>query len=208
MKKRMIVMFCLTAMLFISCNTYASKKMATYNEVIKIGNTAYCGNTGIYKVNLKSGKVTVLRRNDHTDDVIFTHLSKKGSWIYFIDQSPSPIAPLRRVNIKTKKCETIGTKKTKIWGSYQEDMGVEKYVISGSKIYFSGIYSHNDRPFKKVMKLNGKGKKNTKEKITMKTKRSNAKGYELITKCPSGSNYFYTWLKTPKKKIFLGKSRL
>jgi hypothetical protein len=84
-----------------------------------------------------------------------------------------------------------------------EDMCVEKYVISGSKIYYSGGYNSGGN-FNKVMKLNGKGKKSSKVKISMKTKSSNAKGYKVIRKEFEWG--YYSYLKTPKKTYYLGKS--
>ena len=64
MKKR-ITAIILIATLILGCFTVASfgaspkKKMTSYYEVLKKGNTVYCSaGNGIYKVNLKNGKAT------------------------------------------------------------------------------------------------------------------------------------------------------
>lgn len=142
------------------------KKMTCYNEILVSGNYAYCNDFGIYKVNLKNGKVKTLRTENQCFDYEIWGMKKKGNYLYFLetDYSDYPDNPtyLSRVNVKNKKYDFL-------------DSFINEYAIKGNKIYYY------DELLEKyyVTNLNGKNKRTTNNYPNMKTKRTNKKGYRL-----------------------------
>ena len=190
------------------------KKFKVYEQVIKEGNIAYCGGCGIYKVNLKTGKVTTLKKNKDWLGSRYTDMKKIGSWIYF-KKDGETYNYLYRINVRNRKCKKIAPK---ILPYPKSHIGNLWYYISGSKIYLTTIYDGDyDGDFNAVTKLNGKGEKRSTRTIINRVvkKTSNAKGYRLIEKyndayykADNGSvAKVKIWLKTPKKKYYLGKAK-
>ncbi|MBQ9155514.1 MAG: hypothetical protein IJ137_01890 [Eubacterium sp.] len=205
MKKKLLLMFAFVLMAgFVSMNTDAAAKKMTAYKVIKSGNTVYCtgdgSSMGIYKVNLKNGKVKRLVKNPLNGDYgdyWFSCMAKKGNYLYYYCNQSADI-DLRRVNIKTGKSKVLCSK-----GSGALEM--KGYVLSGSRIYYR--CSKNYGPKKSyVMKNNGKAKKSTSVKAVMKKKYSNAKGYRTFSE--TKGNYISFYLKTPDRTYFLERVKL
>ena len=169
----------------------ATKKMTVYSQVYKTGSTAYClGDSGIYKVNLKTKAVKrIVKTTRHSQPM---NIKKKGSYIYYINFLPGDYS-LCRVHIKTGKKKTLA-------------YGVAGYAISGKKIYYGKYNYDTNKTSKRVMKLNGKNKKKTSIRGDFKEKKTNVKGYKIITQYPDEEGVSSKdWLKTPSgEKIYLG----
>ena len=168
-----------------------SVSMTAYNEVSKEDSTVYCiGYSGLYKVKLKKGKPVSKKR---LDPYCGGQMKKKGGYLYYIATPASGLwSELRRVKISTAKGKKL------VGGD-----GDLYYAIKGEKIYYRMVDEYN-RTTKKVMKLNGKGKKKTSVKAVTKVKRSNAKGYSV--KSSESGDYMKDTLVTPKGKLYLGKA--
>lgn len=209
MKSKLIMillsLIVVAAFLPVSASAATKVKMTAYNQVVKSGNTVYCPSAGwgIFKVKVtKSGKVKSKKWLIKSGEVFgaYTYIGamkKKGKYLYFDEGTEGTISYLRRVNLSTGKAKTIA-----------QDVG--NYVIKKKKIYAEIWKDSNDdgdfKPYRYVMKLNGKSKKKTKVKPVMKIKGSNAKGYSVIYK--EKGDYVKTYLKTPKGKYYLGKTKL
>ena len=115
--------------------------MKVYDYVLKSGNYAYCAvsNDAIYKVNLKTKKVTCLTK---VTEVVYA-MKKKGRYLYYIESTMGGYR-FNRVNVKSGKRQRLGR--------YYE------YVISGTKIYYNGW----------VSRLNGSSTKKSNIPIKMK----------------------------------------
>lgn len=167
----------------------ATKSMKAYDQVIKSKKIVYCNDgQGIFQVSLKTGKVKQLTApNDIYDDEYSLRAMKlKGKYIYYAKIGNG---------ITSASIERV--KKGKIYSNQTLNYtdALEAYAIKGKKIYY---ISDGDRM---VMKLNGKNAKATKHKAKWKIKKSNSKKYKVVTK--TDDKYFYSWLKAPKKKMYL-----
>ena len=199
----------ITAMTCVTDNAYAAsktKQMKVYTSVYKSGNTVYCCSTkGISKVNLKTGKVKLLKDAVYYYHHGFSDMKKKGKYLYYFSEwSWAGDTELYRLNTKTGKAKKIisGYKNKKI--TY-----IENYVISGKKIYVSGYRSGEDmdrgKYVKLKMKLNGKSKKKTSVKAKMIEVETNAKGYTVEEVENSDGDIVTCYLRTPSgKKYYLG----
>ena len=213
MKKRITcrVLVCLLALMVVVSfmpqpADAASKKVSstTYDRVIKSGNTAYCaGAYHIYKVKLtKSGKVKKVTRIVKGGPVwgksarMIKYMTLKGKYLYYADYgvSDGSCIKLIRVNTKTKKKQDLVFTDSMFYG----------YAIKGDKLYCK--YDEEGKAVTKVMKLNGKSKKKTSKKVSMKHWNSNNKRYSI--KFTSRGGYLRASLKTPKGTYFLGKNKL
>ncbi len=183
-----------------------SVSMTTYNQVIKSGNTAYCsGAGGIYKVSLKNGRAVKVKRI-YKGEVFggayrsATNMKKKGNNIYFLIWTETyPAAQIKKVNTKNAK--------TKALTGYVDY--IAGYAIKDKKIYFSKEVDYIDdyTVYKtKSMNLNGTSKKTVSVKVSMKSKKSNVSGYRTIVK--KKGKYAVDYLKTPKGKFYLGKTKI
>lgn len=177
-------------------------KMTVYDQVIKSGRTIYCaGITGVYKVKLsKKGNLKSKKRIFRTPEMCgATAMKKKGKHIYFIMTSSSWFSHLYRIT-------TSGKKKIDYTEGPLGDP-VTDYAIKGKKLYYVAEDEWNDGgPLKKyVLKLNGKKRQSTKVRAQMKRKKTNAKGYYVIEK--HKGDYYYNYLKTPKRTYYLGRQK-
>ena len=173
-----------------------TKPTKVYSQVIKSGDYAYCiSGTGIYKVNVKTGKKKKLVK-DPGDYGHYRQMCKKGSYLYYIKGGTDVRADLYRVSIN-------GGKSKHLAGSVNKGRYVLKYMIKKNRIYYK---ERNDRTGKiktKKMKLNGKSKKNTRAKVRWVEKKSNKSGYfveEIPYDPPYGSSYYVMiqyYLATP-----------
>ncbi len=202
-KTKFAVTFALVLALLLSSvvTSYAAsgtKKMTLYTDVIKSGKYAYCCTyNGIYRVNLKTKKVKQILKDDGTFDVNPPDSMKlyKG-YIYYTTAAPMG-STLGRVKTNGKNNRLLAS----IWD----------YAISKNKIYYTGYDFENENPdgIKRVMSLNGKNEKKCSYEVINKYKRSNKKGYKVITKIKPIDEYESIdtyYLVTPnKKKIKLGK---
>lgn len=216
MKKR-ILSIVLIMTLFISLAAPMSfaasgktKKMKVYS-VVKKGDYCYCNPDGgrkIYRTNVKTGKIKKYKIPCWGANNCKIY---KG-YLYYVgtvdlDDDALYDFPLYRMNLKTGKSKKLFVAKN---AHYDENF---RYAISKSRLYVYYRPLNEDfdviRTVKKVMKLNGKAKKNTKFKIKQVFRESNAKGYSLYydeSKLDeSGEGWIKVYLKTPGRKIFLKK---
>ncbi len=193
----------------------ATKKMTAYDQVIKKGKYAYCASGWVLaRVNLKTNKVKVLRKTQHAYP---GSMKIKGKYIYFIEGTEGTVSYLKRIKVTGGKAKKLTSD------------NVVKYAIKGNKIYYTCVKDVGDveKSYRKVMKLNGKGKKSTNQRVKMKTKKSNVKGYRTFYKVTTEKVYdekygdyeddeddedyddyeeishMKVYLKTPKKTILL-----
>lgn len=188
-----LLVTCFTSMAFGASGT---KKSTLYTGVIKKGNTVYCNaKLGIYKVNLKTGKVKALKKYDREGVLYFSQGSTcmklyKG-YIYFMDGAGIGLS-LNRVKASGgKKAQNLTTK---------NNFNVYSFAISKGKIYIEGPSRDTFNDVKRVMKLNGKSAKKSKYKVVNKIKTTNKKGYKIQTKTSGGKSKDY--LVTPSGKKY------
>ena len=199
-----ILVISITPASFASAKT-KTKKMITYDDIIKRGNTVYCkaifGNgepSRIMKVTLRNNKV-VKKKTLFFRYCFNWSYSLKGKFLYIIENDDMGGQYLRRINVKTGKTKAL-TPKFNNW--------VNKYAIKGKKIYYSssGYKEVGNKTVqikrKKVMKLNGKNKKKTNCKIKMYRKKTNNKKYKLVYKYKNNGDV-KTYLKTPKGTYYI-----
>lgn len=200
MKKIFLVGAILILMLFPSNPAFAKTVHSTaYDNVIKKGNTVYCcNNVGIFKLSLKTGKSRRLVWGDR--DLDLGRMMKKGKYIYYTLIGDVTL-DLYRVNTVNKKKVMIQA--GSLAGKYAH---VTDYGMYRNKIYCRLEQSEglDDKVAYRVMKLNGRSKKKTKIKISMKIKSSNTKGYKLFTKYNYRAHKAYAYLKAPRKTYYLG----
>ena len=200
------VIFLVTLVSFLPTSSAhaATKPTKVYNQVIKSGKYAYCNaGNGIFRVDLKSGKIKKLVN----DPGVYGHygrMAKKGKYLYYIRYSTDFRAEFFRV-------KTSGGKVKQLAGFLSQNGFVTKYMIKGKKIYYQEQY--NLTRTNKVMKLNGKSKKNSNRKAKWKIGTSNKAGYSIIKKygvesADTGSLLpIQYWLKVPGgKTYYLGKT--
>ena len=184
-----------------------SMKMNTYNSTVKAGNYVYCAIDCIYRVDLKTGKVSIMEY-DFVHDMHY----HKGCLYYEITSYASKYkyhhetTKLYRVNVKTKKIKKLFTAK--------ECMGGIDYAISGKKIYlqYNKVCNKNydSMVVRKVMKLNGRSKKSSNVKVTNTEKNNNTRRYRLQSDWSEFNTdlemgYVTYYLKTPGKKLFVAR---
>ena len=174
----------------------ATKPTKVYDQVIKSGDYAYCiAGTGIYKVNVKSGKIKKLVK-DPGDYGHYRQMCKKGKYLYYIKGGTDVRGDLYRVSIK-------GGKSKHLAGNVNKARCVSKYMIKKDRIYYKEMNATNGKEKTKKMKLNGKAKKKSKAKVKWSQEESNKSGYYIdvnVYDAPSGSGYYEMiqyYLETP-----------
>lgn len=173
-------------------------KMNAWEDVYKSGKTVYVsGLSGIYKVTLKKGKAKKVKTLHKTQKMaVTTDMAKKGKYLFFINyHMDKDTADICRVKTSGGKVKVLATVKE-----------FTSYAVKGSKVYYSywTVDAKGNDVFRaKVMKLNGKKKKNTKTIVVTNSKQTNTKAYTLESEMKG--TYIYDYLKTPKGKKYLGK---
>lgn len=164
-----------------------TKKMTLYTEVIKSGKYAYCCTpNGVYKVNLKT-KTKKLIVSDENFEMYPPDTMKLYKGYLFYTAGGGTGTGLHRVKTNGKNNKGLTS--------------ICSFAISKNKIYYTEYDFGNggSKRIKKVMKLNGKGKKKSSYNVVNTLKKSNKKGYRVKT----FDSVIY--LITPnKKKIKLG----
>jgi len=176
-KKRICSIFLIMALIFgsfttISLGSSNTKKMTAY-KAIKKGNIVYCVATlGVYKVNIKTGKVKRNYYKIDPEDALNMpgpeSIKIRKGYMYVYQQGPVG-GFLTRVKLSNGKSKRLASK-----------YGIYDYAISNGKIYFEGNYFSDDgdvSEVKKVMRLNGKSIKKTKYRAKTTVKKTNSKGY-------------------------------
>ena len=183
-----LVFTCMPAAVFAGSGNVHSMKVY---EVYKSGNTVYCATYGgIYSVNLRTKKSKRLVKSEVNEAL--TCLKKKGNYIYYMRNG--------MISNDLYRVRTNGKSKKELFDGFNEK-AMESYAIYKNKIYIT--YGNGKH---KVMKLNGKSQKSTSSMPKMIEKKSNKKGYKLIEKIKG--DYWYSYLKTPSKKILICKTEL
>ena len=200
MKKKLTLILLIAvacAMMPMTASAASKVKMKTYSDVVKSGNTVYCTSTlGIWKVKVtKSGKVKSKKwllspKKGYSFDI--RHMKKKGHYLYYLAQFGGT-SRLYRTNLSTGKRKLVA-------------YDVVQYVIRKNKIYTVHFDIETEEYYNRVMKLNGKSKKKSSVRPVDKLKKSNAKGYSVISR-KADNDYEKVYLKTPKGKYYLGKAR-
>ena len=164
-------------------------KATVYDDVLKNGNYAYCLaaynglESRLYKVNLKTGKVTRLTGK---------MLNPKGmkyrkGYLYFASGSTdTDEGALYRIGVKSKKKKKLAQVSV-MYSPY--------YVLGKNKIYYKHVkYDWDKDTFirkYKQMNYDGSGKKYNKNiTIKMSHKKSNATGYRLRYVEHKGETYY------------------
>lgn len=154
------------------------------------------GNKGIYRVKLKSGKpVSKKKIVKCGSKYSIGHLKVKGKYVYFKKSSNTKdyLYRVKKSGGKAVKLASMGT--------------FSQVAIKDKKIYYSYPGEETDdngmvlKTYKKVMKLNGKGKKDTETEAEEIDKYHSKKGYKYTFKVTKKNVMVY--LKTPKGKIKL-----
>ena len=212
MKKRIclfIVTLLVTAMLLPAAAFAESAPLMTaYYQVLKEGNTVYCGGAaGIYKVDLNdSGTIdskTLLFKSYRPFGKYsyIIDMYKQGEYIYFLQETEGTTAYLKRVS------ET-GTSK-KLAALDDSEYG---YSIDGDTIYYSTYnWEYDDEDYDgdagyqllKRMNLDGSSKQDTTITPNTVSKKSNEIGYSRVIK--KKGKYLKDYLKTPNGTFYLGK---
>lgn len=154
-----------------------TKKMTVYTSVLKSGETVYCCSTkGLSEVDLETGEVTLMEDAEWYGYCGYTDMKKKGHYLYYFFEGSSAISTtLYRTDLNTGKTQKLAE------GTFDGKAPyVTSYAISGNKLYVSGYYMGKDKPWKRVMKLNGKSKKKTSVRAKNKEKKSNCTGYKVV----------------------------
>ena len=180
-------------------------KVTTYEDVIKSGNTVYVsGAGGIYRVNLKTSKVTKVFDLEEYAGSYVTDMKLYKGYLYFIIRSNMTGGSICRIKKNSKKMTFVASE------AYMPD----RYTFYKGKLYYGHInMDPNGEDLKyKSCSLSGKNKKSAKVKITVKHKKTNANGYSGMSTYKTAINdndyeYYYgkDYLKKPDgKRIFLG----
>ncbi len=201
---KIIAVFLILSFAIFPADAHASsnvKKMTVYENVCKVKNTVYCAcNAGVYKVNLKTSKVTTLIKNNaYKTGRYYGRIKYYKGYLYYTKSNDDTCLGLYRIKPSTKKIETIS-----------KDMEILGYALSGKKVYTCIGDDLLEKEYNRVMSLNGNNKKITKTKPKMTIKISNASGYSIVEKWNESSvttSKFY--LQKPNgKRIYLGKVRV
>lgn len=183
------------------------RKMKVADLCLKSGDLVFCNTCdGLYRVNLKTGKKTKYCVNQLGGSMHYHKGYLYFTSSYYVDNNNDSCfrEGLYRLNLKTKKVKRLYTA-TKA----ADDL---KYAIKGNKIYtqYTRIINDNNgtKTVRKVMKLNGKHKRNSKYKVRMTGKINSTKGYYIYyDRSEYDQDIEIGWesdyLKTPKHKIFL-----
>ena len=172
MKKRIISLLLIAVFIVGSFTTVVfgaskKKKMTVYDQVCKVGNTAYCcTGQGLYKYDLNNGSKVLLHQVNAREVEAVSRMKVYKGYLYFFEDGEEE-AHLYRVRMSNNKVKRLVS-------------CIHEYAISKKKIYYVRAYS--EKPEKRVMKLNGKGKKKSHYNVVNKCKASNAKGYYIHTK--------------------------
>lgn len=204
MRKRILIclMVIATAVAFMPTSTFAATnkaKMTSYT-VYKTGDTVYCaGDSGIYRVKIKNGKVKSKKKLVTTGPHSYVYnLKKKGNYLYYMRYTEGTPAYICRVKTSGGKAKVLAR---------LEEAG--DFAIKNNKIYYSyydwNYKTNKEIVVKKVMNLNGKNKKKTKVQAVEKCKSTNANAYKL--KSNVKNKYARDYLKTPKGTFYLGKTK-
>lgn len=154
------------------------------------------GNKGVYRVKLRNGKpVSKKRIAKCGSKYSIGHLLVKGKYVYFKKSSKTKdyLYRVKKSGGKAKRLASMGN--------------FSEVAFKGKKIYYTYPGDETDengmvlKTYKKVMKLNGKGKKDTDIEAVEKDKYYSKKGYKFTFKVTKKSVTVY--LKTPKGKIRL-----
>lgn len=185
----MTMFFVSAAAAFAASGTVKSTKF----KIQKSGKYIYCvGESGIYRLKVKKGVVVKKKKLVKVDTWYSVYGFKKhGKYVYYMQYTAGTDADLYRVKITGGKAQRLAR--------FSE---AGDFAIKGKKIYYDG-YDKNYNYVRKVMNLNGKGKKNTKIIPKSISKDSNVKGFKIVSK--HGSKWYKDYLKTPKKSNYLGK---
>ncbi|MBQ9014923.1 MAG: hypothetical protein IJ109_02280 [Firmicutes bacterium] len=198
------IMVMAIAVAFMPTSAFAGSKtvkMTASNKVVINGDYAYCaGASGIYKVKVKKGKATSIKRLVKNNEVFgaysyYDAMKKKGKYLYYREGGEGTVGYINRVNVSS------GKQKSLAMIGFQGD-----YVIKGKKIYYYKYDEESDNPPKREMKLNGKNKKKSSKKAVLKTRTSNEPGYTV--KIREKGDYVRDYLETPKGTYYLGKAKI
>lgn len=145
-----------------------TKKMTTYGEVIKSGKYAYCSTgKGIIRVNLKNNSVKRIVKTNFAGMNPMEMKLYKG-YIYYC-LGDGVVNGLYRVKINGKNKKNVGS--------------VQDYAISGKTIFYTtrdyDYDTEEELILHEKMSLTGKNNSSTSYVVSMKSKRSNAKGYRI-----------------------------
>jgi len=185
-----------------------TKKMTTYDIIVK-GDNAYVsgawGTDRIYKVNLKTKKVTALKYK--AKGAMTCCMRIKKGYLYF-EQIDSGLRSISRIKLKDpKKTDLLFHKGS---GISVED-GNFAYSVGKKRVYIAYKHSDTGKTIKKSVKLNGKDSRKSKYNVKNINKTSNKKGYKLIDDMShfdeeNMAGYIVYYLKVPGgKKIKLAK---
>ena len=167
-------------------------------EIQVVKNYAYTtGNKGIYRVKLKNGKpVSKKTLFKAGSKYVCAHLLVKGKYVYFKKMADDKeyLYRVKKTGGKAKKLSSMGE--------------FSEVAFKGKKIYYTYPGETDDdgmvlNTIKKVMKLNGKDKQDTKMTAVEIDKYYNKKGYKFTNGFTK--KHVKIYLKTPKGKIFLEK---
>lgn len=170
----------------------SSEEKTVYDEVIVKDNYAYCSyESGIARVDLDTHAIKILTSGWGSYDCIHS-MKMKGGYIYFITGNTDEWFHIYRIKKTGGKAKKLAK-----WA--------DKYMIKGSKIYYTYIHGAMNT-FKvkhKVMKLDGSSKKGTKVKAVMKSRNSNQAGYDVVE--DKYGRYSEYWLIEPDgEETYLG----
>ena len=200
-KKGLIVLLAfIVAISFMPVCAFAGTKtvQAKSYYLIKSGKTVYCsGNSGVYKVTLKKGKIKKKKRLAKPDEYVFyEQMQKKGKYLYFIIGTNGSSSHISRVRTSGGKVRHL---------AFVDEL--EDFAVKGKKIYYDYGYEDDNGNMQRIcrsMKLNGKKKRKTSVRPVERILNSNAQGYSILRK--ETEMYYYDYLKTPKGTFLLGKT--
>ena len=174
----------------------ATKAKAKMYEIHVVKNYAFAvGNKGIYRVKLRNGKpVSKKKIVKCGGKYSIDHLLVKGKYVYFKKSSGS-----KEYLYRVKK---TGGSAVKLAGMGE----FSEVAIKDKKIYYSYPGETDEdgmvlETIKKVMKLNGKDRKDTDVEAVEIDKYSSKKGYKYVQKVTKKSVKIY--LQAPNGKIVL-----
>ena len=170
------------------------KKMTVYESVYKVKNTVYCAcGAGVYRVNLKTSKVTrLIKNNSYKTGRYYGWMKYYKGYLYYIKSNDDTCLGLYRIKPSTKKIKALS-----------KEMEIIGYALSGNKVYIRIADDSLEKIYNRKMSLNGKNKKTTKVMPKMNIRESNSSGYELINAWNEYENKFY--LQKPNgERIYLG----
>lgn len=173
-----------------------TKKMTSYTQVIKTKKYIYCATfNNIYRVNVKTKKVSRLVK-DSSNECGITNMKIKNGYLYYY-RTLCVGGDIKRVKLSTKKVSYVEKSK------YEP---LSTYVIDGSKVYYLKWDSKGDNKMTMSKKITGKKATKSSYKLKLTRKKTNAKGYKVVSVDIGDPDDFYAkyYLQTPKgKKIYL-----